>query len=296
MREENKEKSVLVAMSGGVDSSVAAHIMLSRGYKTEGAIFRMYRGVDDLGQEEDISDAEKVCSELGIALSVLDFREDFKREIVDKFIRTYEEGGTPNPCVDCNRTVKFGKLLDFARSRGLEYIATGHYARVEYSTEAGRYQLKKALSSEKDQSYVLCNLTQEQLSRIVFPLGESDKAKVRSVAGKLGFDVADKKDSQDICFIPDGDYAAFMERYTGKKYPCGKFLDVQGNEIGAHRGAVRYTIGQRKGLGLSMGEPVYVCHKCMEDNTVTVRDRDTMEQIRVSVDEAIKYIEEKIEF
>ncbi len=270
MQGKQKGKSVLVAMSGGVDSSVAAHMMLSRGFVTEGAMFRMYRGEDDPGLESDINDAEKVCSELGIPLSILDFREDFKREIVEKFIRVYEEGGTPNPCVDCNRTVKFGKLLDFARSRGLEYIATGHYARVEFSPETGRYQLKKALSAEKDQSYVLCNLTQEQLSRIIFPLGESDKAEVRSAAGKLGFDVAEKKDSQDICFIPDGDYAAFMERYTGKKYPCGKFLDVQGNEIGEHRGAVRYTIGQRKGLGLAMGEPVYVCRKCMENNTVTV--------------------------
>lgn len=276
MQGEPKEKSVLVAMSGGVDSAVAAHMMLSRGYKTEGAIFRMYRGVDDLGQEKDISDAEKVCAELGISLSVLDFREDFKREIVEKFIRIYEEGGTPNPCVDCNRTVKFGKLLDFARSQGLEYIATGHYAWVEYSPETGRYQLKKALSVEKDQSYVLCNLTQEQLSRIIFPLGETDKGAVRTVASELGFDVARKKDSQDICFIPDGDYAAFMERYTGKKYPCGKFLDVQGNEVGEHRGAVRYTIGQRKGLGLSMGEPVYVCRKCMEDNTVTVGKEDLL--------------------
>ena len=270
MQNEIKEKSVLVAMSGGVDSSVAAHIMLSRGYKCEGAIFKMYRGEDDCGQETDISDAEKVCSVLEIPLSVVDFREDFKREIVEKFIRVYEDGGTPNPCVDCNRTVKFGKLLDFARSRGLEYIATGHFARIEYSPEQKRYQLKKALSAEKDQSYVLCNLTQEQLSRIIFPLGETDKGTVRSVAADLGFDVAEKKDSQDICFIPDGDYAAFMERYTGKKYPCGKFIDTDGNEVGDHRGAVRYTIGQRKGLGLAMGEPVYVCRKCMEDNTVTV--------------------------
>ena len=270
MQNESKEKSVLVAMSGGVDSSVAAHIMLSRGYKCEGAIFRMYRGEDDCGQDTDISDAEKVCIELGIPLSVVDFTVDFKREIVEKFIRTYEEGGTPNPCVDCNRTVKFGKLLDFARSRGLEYIATGHFARVEYSPEVGRFQLKKALSAKKDQSYVLCNLTQEQLSRVIFPLGETQKDSVRSVALELGLDVAEKKDSQDICFIPDGDYAAFMERYTGKKYPVGKFLDIWGNEIGEHRGAVRYTIGQRKGLGLAMGEPVYVCRKCMEDNTVTV--------------------------
>ncbi len=266
-----KEKSVLIAMSGGVDSSVAAHMMLSAGYLTEGAMFKMYRGEgDDMSQELDISDAQSVSRRLGIELSVLDFREDFKREIVEKFIRTYEEGGTPNPCVDCNRTVKFGKLLDFAESRGLKYIATGHYARIEYSEALGRYQLKKALSSEKDQSYVLCNLTQEQLSRIIFPLGETDKATVRSVASELGFDVAEKRDSQDICFIPDGDYAAFMERYTGKKYPCGKFLDTDGNEVGTHRGAVRYTIGQRKGLGLSMGEPVYVCRKCMEENTVTV--------------------------
>ncbi len=270
MKNENKEKSVLIAMSGGVDSSVAAHVMLSRSYKVEGAIFEMYRGDTDDTQKTDIKDAQSVSALLGIPLSVLDFREDFKREIVEKFIRTYEEGGTPNPCVDCNRTVKFGKLLDFARERGLHYIATGHYARVVYSNELGRYQLKKALSPEKDQSYVLCNLTQEQLSRIIFPLGETDKGNVRRVAAKLGFDTAEKKDSQDICFIPDGDYAAFMERYTGKKYPCGKFLDTDGNVVGEHRGAVRYTIGQRKGLGLSMGEPVYVCCKCMEDNTVTV--------------------------
>ena len=271
------EKSTLIAMSGGVDSSVAAWLMLQQGYRCEGTTMRLYRNSDiGLSQfhtccsQRDIDDASEVAFQLDIPYEVLDFTLDFKEQIIEKFIRTYEAGGTPNPCIDCNRYMKFEKLLRFAREKGLEYVVTGHYARIEFDPASGRYLLKKALDAGKDQSYVLYMLTQAQLAHIQFPLGDKTKAQVRAAAGQLGFCNARKHDSQDICFVPDGDYVQFMEHYTGKRYPAGPFLDLDGHPVGTHGGAVRYTLGQRKGLGLAMGEPVYVCGKDMAANTVTV--------------------------
>lgn len=273
----NREKSALIAMSGGVDSSVAAWLMLQQGYRCEGTTMRLYRNADiGLNQfhtccsQKDIDDASEVAFQLDIPYEVLDFTMDFKDQIIGKFICTYEAGGTPNPCIDCNRYMKFDKLLQFAREKGLEYVVTGHYARIEYDPVAGRYLLKKALDGSKDQSYVLYMLTQEQLAHTQFPLGDKSKAEARAIAEQLGFCNARKHDSQDICFVPDGDYVRFMEQYTGKHYPEGAFLNLEGQAIGRHRGAVRYTLGQRKGLGLSMGEPAYVCGKDMDANTVTV--------------------------
>ena len=254
------EKSALIAMSGGVDSSCAAFLMREQGYECMGTTMRLYRN-EDLGacnfrtccSEKDIEDASEVAFQLDIPYEVLDFTADFQEQIIDKFIRTYEEGGTPNPCIDCNRFMKFEKLLDFAFAHGLNYIVTGHYARIERDEQSGRYVLKKGVDESKDQSYVLYNLTQHQLAHTIFPLGAYSKTEIREMAEKQNFCNARKHDSQDICFVPDGDYVGFMEQYTGKHYPAGDYLDLEGNKVGTHEGAVRYTIGQRRGLRLFVG-------------------------------------------
>ncbi len=274
---EPREKSVLIAMSGGVDSSVAAFLLCRDGFRVMGTTMRLYRS-NELGlgaahvccTQKDVDDAREIADEFNFPFEVLDYTREFRREIIDKFVRVYEAGGTPNPCIDCNRLMKFGKLFDFADANGLAYVATGHYARNEYDEASGRWLLKKALDPAKDQSYVLYMLTQPQLARILFPLGSMTKEETRRIAEGLDLPNAAKHDSQDICFVPDGDYAAFMERYTGKRYPEGDFLDADGTPVGTHKGAVRYTIGQRKGLGIAMGEPVYVFEKDMERNTVSL--------------------------
>ena len=272
-----KRDGVLIAMSGGVDSSVAAYLMLQQGYECQGTTMRLYRNADiGLNQfhtccsQQDIDDASEVAFQLDIPYEVLDFTPDFKEQIIGKFVRVYESGGTPNPCIDCNRYMKFDKLLRAAQEKGLHYVVTGHYAQIAYDGAADRWLLKKAVDSSKDQSYVLYMLTQEQLAHIQFPLGGRTKAEVRALAERLHFVNARKHDSQDICFVPDGDYTAFLEQYTGKQYPAGDFLTEDGVVVGRHRGAVRYTIGQRKGLQLAMGTPVYVCGKDMAANTVSV--------------------------
>ncbi len=267
----------LIGMSGGVDSSVAALLMAQAGYECIGATMRLYAGENTApdGSKtccslDDVEDARSVARRLGIAHYVFNFKEEFYEEVVDKFVRTYFQGGTPNPCIDCNRQMKFGKLLQRARELGCDCVVSGHYARVEQDAGTGRYLLKCATDQAKDQTYFLACLTQEQLAHIRFPLGELTKEQVRQIAQEHGFINARKHDSQDICFVPDGDYAAFLQRYTGKPLEPGNFLNCHGQPIGQHRGAVCYTIGQRKGLGLAMGEPVYVCGKDMAANTVTV--------------------------
>ena len=201
---------------------------------------------------------------------MLDFTADFREQIIEKFVRVYEAGGTPNPCIDCNKYMKFNHLLNWAQAHGMEYVVTGHYARVEQDPDTGRWLLKKGLDEGKDQSYVLYNLTQQQLAHVRLPLGALHKTEVRAIAEQHHFINARKHDSRDICFVPDGDYARFMEGFTGKHYPAGDFLDESGKVVGTHNGAVRYTLGQRKGLGLALGAPVYVCGKDMQANTVTV--------------------------
>ena len=273
----SRRPGALIAMSGGVDSSVAAWLMQRDGFDCTGITMRLTRNeaVDTEGlhtccSERDIEDAAEVAYAMDIPYEVLDFTADFQEKIIDKFIRVYEAGGTPNPCIDCNRYMKFDHLLRWAEAHGLDHVVTGHYARVEQDEATGRFLLKKGLDEGKDQSYVLYNLTQEQLAHVRLPLGGLHKSEVRAIAEEQGFVNARKHDSQDICFVPDGDYARFMEDFTGKHYPAGDFLDVSGKKVGTHSGAVRYTIGQRKGLGLAMGAPVYVCAKDMQANTVTV--------------------------
>lgn len=260
----NNHHHALIAMSGGVDSAAAAYLVREAGFRCRGVTMRLLP--EDSG--ENARDAEAVCRKLGIPFSVLDLTEEFRRDVIEKFIRVYQAGGTPNPCVDCNRRIKFSQLLEEAGEGG--YVATGHYAQVEYDGDSGRWLLKKALDSGKDQSYFLYTLTQEQLAYVLFPLGRMEKSRTRSLAERLDFPNARRRDSQDICFIPGGDYGGFIEAYTGTTCPAGDFLTQEGRVAGRHRGAVRYTLGQRKGLGLSMGEPVYVCGKDMAANTVTV--------------------------
>ena len=271
-------KKTIIAMSGGVDSSVAAYLMKEKGHECLGVTMRFYEGDKEAScqSENNLKDVIRVTESMDMPYDVLDLREEFHRNIIEKFIRVYENGGTPNPCVDCNRYMKFDGLLQLAEERGYDYIATGHYARVTYNEESGRYELKKGLDESKDQSYVLYNLTQEQLAHIVLPLGELHKDEVRKIAEKMSFANADKKDSQDICFVPDGDYAGFIEREKNVKYPEGDFIDMEGNVLGRHKGLIRYTLGQRKGLGISAGKPIYVCGKDLEKGTVILGDEEEL--------------------
>lgn len=262
-------QKAMIAMSGGVDSSVAAYLTQQAGFDCMGATMRL------LDQSSaDISDAKAVADRLGMPFHCLDFSREFRADVMDDFVRCYEAGLTPNPCIVCNRRLKFGVLLEAALQSGCEYVVTGHYARIV--EENGRYLLKKAADSAKDQSYFLYSLTQHQLSHTRFPLGELSKEEVRAIAEQQGFINARKKDSQDICFVPGGDYFAFLQQYTGKHYPAGDFVDKNGQILGKHQGAVAYTCGQRKGLGLAMGKPVYVTGKDMEKNTVTVGNNEDL--------------------
>ena len=268
-------KKAIIAMSGGVDSSVAAFLMKEKGFECIGATMKLYDN-DDIGISrektccslDDIEDARSVARRLSMPYYVFNFKDEFEEKVINKFISTYETGGTPNPCIDCNRYLKFEKLFQRMRELSYDYVVTGHYARVEEND--GWFYLKKGLDSTKDQSYVLYSLTQNQLSHILFPLGEYSKSQIRKIAEEQGFLNARKKDSQDICFVPDGDYAGFIEGYTGKSYPVGNFIDRQGNVLGRHQGIIRYTNGQRKGLGVAFGKPMYVADKDINNNTVTL--------------------------
>ncbi len=279
-------------MSGGVDSSVAALLTKEQGFDCMGITMRLYSNEDiflDTSKTccslDDVEDARGVATTLGIPYYVFNFSDDFNSQVIERFIKAYESGFTPNPCIDCNRYIKWEKLFRRMKELDYDYVVTGHYARIEYDDATGLYLLKKGLDESKDQSYVLYNMTQEQLSHTLLPVGALSKAEVRELAEKNGFINAEKPDSQDICFIPDGDYAAFIEKRTGKTYEKGNFVDKEGNILGEHKGLIRYTIGQRKGLGLALKKPGYVCRKCYDDNTVIIGDNDDLFTKRLVADD-----------
>ncbi len=260
-------KKAVIAMSGGVDSSVAALLIKNEGYECVGATMQLY-------SEGDCSDAKSVADRLNMPFYIFPFKEEFKANVIDKFIEFYEQGKTPNPCIECNRTLKFGVMLDKMHELDADYVVTGHYARI--TCENGEYKLKKAVDESKDQSYFLYMLTQEQLKHILFPLGEYTKPQIREIAEENGFINARKNDSQDICFVPDGDYVSFIKGYNGKEYPKGQFVHKTGFSFGEHKGIVNYTIGQRKGLGIAYKNPLYVLNIDPETNNVILGDNEDL--------------------
>ena len=266
-------KKAYIAMSGGVDSAVAALLMIQAGYECTGVTMIAGNGsnidvpLDMSGLLGDAQDAKAVCMKIGIPHETIYLRACFKEKVIDEFVSEYKAGRTPNPCVTCNKCIKFGALLDSLH--GAEIYATGHYARTEYDPGSQKWLLKKAADETKDQSYMLYSLNQTQLGRVRFPLGEYTKADVRRIAAENGFEVAGKHDSQDICFIPDGDYAGFIADIDGDTQTPGDFVEKStGRILGRHKGQLHYTIGQRRGLGLALPEPLYVCGRNLEDNTV----------------------------
>ncbi|MBO5106679.1 MAG: tRNA 2-thiouridine(34) synthase MnmA [Clostridia bacterium] len=271
---------VLVGMSGGVDSSAATLILKQNGYETAGVTLRLWEG-EKCGSSNDILDAAAVCKKLGIEHYVFDLKKQFEASVINKFISEYKAGNTPNPCIECNKHIKFGEMLNIAVDMGFSKIATGHYATIK--KQGDRFVVVKPKDKAKDQSYVLYSLTQHQLSHTVMPLGELTKAEVRFLAEQNSLITAHKSDSQDICFVPDGDYADFISKRLGVTFPEGDYVDVNGNVIGRHKGMIRYTIGQRKGLGMCFGKPMYVLDKSPSENKVILGDEEKLFKTRVLV-------------
>ena len=276
-------KKVMVGMSGGVDSSVAALLLKDSGYEVMGVTLKLFSD-DDISQAEgrtccslsDVIDARSVAYRLGFEHLVFNFKDNFREHVMNNFADMYLCGRTPNPCIECNRYVKFDKMLRRAIELGYDYIATGHYAVNEYDESTGRWLLKRPADRSKDQTYVLYSLTQEQLAHTLFPLGGLEKSQVRKIAEEAGLVNSGKPDSQDICFVPDGDYAGFIRRFTGADAPPGEFIDMEGNVIGEHKGLINYTIGQRKGLGIALGRPAYVVKKDILTNRITIGDESDL--------------------
>ena len=284
MTQLSLNKKALIAMSGGVDSSVSALLMQEKGYECVGVTMSLFKK-SSCCSEDDINDAKNVCASLGMEHYVVGFAERFKHDVIDRFIDAYTHGRTPNPCVDCNRNLKFGELFKKAQELGCDYVVTGHYVRVRYDEEKGRYLLLKGADPKKDQSYVLYSMKQEQLAHAQFPLGEFCKTEIREIAEKHGFVNAHKHDSQDICFVENGKYAEFIEKQTGKKFPAGNFVDVEGNVLGRHKGIINYTVGQRKGLGLDMPQPMYVKELDVKHNKVILATNDQLFSTHVVANE-----------
>lgn len=268
---------VVVGMSGGVDSSVAAYLLKEQGYDVIGVTMQIWQDEEQAAQEENggccglsaVDDARRVAAALEIPYYVMNFKKEFKENVIDYFVEEYQNGRTPNPCIACNRYVKWESLLQRSLSIGAEYIATGHYARV-VQLENGRYTLRRSATLAKDQTYALYNLTQEQLKRTLMPVGKYTKDEVRAIAEKINLRIANKPDSQDICFVPDGDYASYIEANSGARILPGNFVLSDGTVVGQHKGIVHYTVGQRKGLGLSLGHPVFVLDIRPETNEIVV--------------------------
>lgn len=270
----------LIAMSGGVDSAVSALLTLKNGEPCIGGMMKLFDPSQSDGEETP--DAAWICEKLGIDFRIFDLREAFRKAVIDRFIDDYSNGRTPNPCVYCNQTMKFGLLFDEAEKIGANKLVTGHYARIQKQGDG--FVLLKGIDRFKDQSYMLYGLTQDKLARIDFPLGELQKSDTREIAREHGFVNAEKKESQDICFVPDGDYASVIERFRDRKFPEGDFVDEEGNIIGRHRGIIRYTIGQRKGLGITFGKPVYVVNIDAERNRVVLGSKEALFNDRLKAD------------
>ncbi len=272
-----EKKKVVVGMSGGVDSSVAAYLLKEQGYEVIGVTMQIWQDTERLVQEENggccglsaVDDARRVAADLNIPYYVMNFKNEFKEHVIDYFVEEYLHGRTPNPCIACNRYVKWESLLKRSMDIGADYIATGHYARIE-QLENGRYSLRRSATLVKDQTYALYNLTQEQLKRTLMPVGAYSKDEIRKIAENIDLKVASKPDSQDICFVPDGDYAAFIRENSDKEIPEGNFVTAEGKILGTHKGITHYTVGQRKGLGLALGYPAFVIEIRPETNEVVI--------------------------
>ena len=263
-------KKVVVGLSGGVDSSVAAYLLKKQGYEVIGVTMHMWQPEGELCEPASIADARKVAEALDIPYYVIDFKDVFEQKVMNYFVEEYLQGHTPNPCTTCNRFVKWEALLEKSHELGAEYIATGHYARI-IQLSNGRYTIKTSATSAKDQTYALYNLTQEQLAHTLMPVGEYTKDEIRRIAEEANLPVAQKKDSMEICFIPNNDYASFIEKKAGERVPGpGNFVTKDGTVIGQHKGITHYTIGQRKGLNLSMGHPVFVTKICPKTGDVVI--------------------------